>query len=98
LALALPLAYVALHAAQEPAPVVLADPCQERELPHTGGVSGYLQDRALQALDAGACRLHSTREELVLALANAQAAKRFEQRHGVDPRSVGSLLRGLIAP
>ena len=34
----------------------------------------------------------------MLALADAQAAKRFEQRHGVDPRSVGSLLQGLIGP
>ncbi|HZV73403.1 MAG TPA: MFS transporter [Conexibacter sp.] len=94
----LPLAYAALHAADAPQAVVLANPCNPRKLPSTGGFTGFLQDRALQALDAAACRLRSSREELVLALADARAAKRFEQRHGVDPRSVGSLLQGLISP
>ncbi len=98
LALGAPLAYAALHAADAPAPVVLGDPCKPRKLPHTGGISGFLQDRALQALDATACRLHSSREELVLGLATDEGAARFEQRHGVDPRSAGSLLEGLISP
>jgi hypothetical protein len=98
LTVALPLAYASIHAANEPKPVAIADPCEPRRLPESGGVGGFLQDRALQALDAAACRLHSSREELVLALASDRAARRFAQRHGVDPRSVGSLLRGLIAP
>ena len=97
-AVATPVAYAALHKAEEPSPVVLQDPCRQRDLPQVGGIAGFLQDRALQALDAGACRLGSTREELVLALANDEAAKRFEERHGVDPGSVGSLLEGLISP
>jgi MFS family permease len=98
LALAAPAAYAALHAARAPEPVAIADPCEPRDLPDAGGISGFLQDRALEALDAAACRLGSSREELVLAFASSEAAERFERRHGVDPRSVESLLRGLIAP
>jgi len=98
LAAGVPVAYAAAHRRDEPKPVVLANPCQPRELPGTGGITGFLQDRALQALDAAACRYGSTREELVLALASDRAAGRFRERHGVDPRSVTSLLRGLISP
>jgi len=94
----LPLAYAAIHAATEPRGVAIQDPCKGHELPGTGGISGFLQDRALRALDAAACRYGSSREELVLALADPRWAKRYEQRYGVDPRSVGSLLQGLIAP
>jgi len=98
LALAAPPLYAAAHAAIAPEPVAIADPCGERDLPDSGGITGFLQDRALEVLDAGACRLRVSREELVLALADDEAAKRFEQRHGVDPRSVTSLLGGLLNP
>jgi MFS family permease len=81
---------------QAPDPVTIADPCQARELPSTGGVSGFLQDQALQLLDSGACKFGSTREELVLALSDDDDAQRFEQRHGVNPRSVGGILSGLL--
>jgi len=97
-AIGLPLAYAALHASQQPQAVAIQDPCKERELPQTGGITGFLQDRALEALDAAACRFGSSREELVLALANEQAARRYEQRHGVDPRSASSVLGNLINP
>ncbi|HMJ02891.1 MAG TPA: hypothetical protein VK506_08110, partial [Conexibacter sp.] len=98
LAAGLPIAYVAIHAADEPEPVVIADPCADRELPDSGGITGFLQDRALEALDDAACRLGSSREELVLALANEEASRRFYDRHDVDPRSVGSLLENLVSP
>jgi MFS family permease len=98
LVIALPAAYAAIHANSAPAPITLADPCAGRRLPGAGGITGFLQDRALQALDATACRLHSSREELVLALADPAEAKRFEQRHGTDPRSPGSLIKGLLSP
>jgi hypothetical protein len=98
LAIGLPVVYAAIHASREPQQVTIADPCGDRELPSTGGLSGFLQDRALEALDTAACRYGSSREELVLALADERAAKRFEQRHDVDPRSVGSLLQGLVGP
>lgn len=95
---ALPVAYGALHAAAQPAPVLIADPCAERELPATGGITGFLQDRALAALDAAACRFGSSREELALALADEREAERYQQRHGVDPRSARSVLGRLIQP
>ncbi|HKG38648.1 MAG TPA: MFS transporter [Conexibacter sp.] len=98
LAAGLPLVYAALHSSQEPQQVVIQDPCKDRQLPSTGGITGFLQDRALEALDTAACRYGSSREELVLALSDDQAAKRFQERYGVNPGSVGSLLQGLINP
>jgi hypothetical protein len=97
-ALSLPLAYAAIHASTEPQRVAIQDPCADRALPGTSGISGFLQDRALEALDAAACRFGSSREELALALASDKAARRYEQRHGVDPRSVSSVLGNLINP
>jgi predicted MFS family arabinose efflux permease len=89
-------AYAILHAAIAPAPVRLQDPCKGRNLPGSGGITGFLQDRALELLDSTACRLHASREELVLALADEQDRKRFIKRHGVDPRSPASVLGGLL--
>jgi hypothetical protein len=98
LMVALPVGYAALHAGQEPEPVAIQNPCEHRELPGAGGIAGFLQDRALEALDAAACRWGSSREQLVLALADERAARRFEREHGVDPRSVRSILGNLIGP
>ncbi len=55
-ALVLPLAFVGLHAAKAPEAVQLSDPCKPRALPQTGGLEGFLQDRALEVLDTTACR------------------------------------------
>jgi hypothetical protein len=74
---------------------VIADPCQDRDLPDIGGIDGFLQDRALEALDSAACRFGSSREELALALADEDHARAYERAHGVDPRSVGGLLEAL---
>jgi hypothetical protein len=95
-ALVLPLAFVGLHATKAPEAVQLSDPCKPRALPQTGGLEGFLQDRALEVLDTTACKAGATREELVLALADEQERKRFERRHGVDPRSLSTLLQGLL--
>jgi predicted MFS family arabinose efflux permease len=95
-ALVLPLAFVGLHAAKAPEAVQLSDPCKPRALPQTGGLEGFLQDRALEVLDTTACKVGATREELVLALADEQERKRFERRHGVDPRSLSTLLQSLL--
>ncbi len=79
-----------------PAPVAIRDPCEDRALPASGGVTGFLQDRALELLDRGACKLGASREEYVLALADPDDAKRFEQRYGTDPRSTAGLLDALL--
>ena len=75
-----------------PERVEIADPCAPRELPGTGGIEGFLQDAALEALDDAACRFGSSREELALALADPAEARAYEREHGVDPRSLGGLL------
>lgn len=88
--------YVAAHSSLAPEPVAILDPCQDRDLPSTGGIAGFLQDRALELLDAGACRLGSSREELVLALGDPADARRFEERYGVDPRDAVDLIGELL--
>jgi hypothetical protein len=95
-AAALPLVYIALSATIGPDPVEIADPCEPRPAPESPGVTGVLQEQALEQLDQIACHFRSSREELVLALADEDDARRFEERHGVNPRSAGDLLQGLI--
>jgi hypothetical protein len=90
--LLVPAAYFGLEQALGPEKVEIADPCEDRELPDTGGVEGALQDVALVALDEAACRFGSSREELALALADEDAAQEYEERHGVNPRSLESLI------
>jgi Major Facilitator Superfamily len=88
--------YAALHRSVAPEPVKIADPCKPRALPHTGGLTGALQDTALVQLDRSACRIGSSREELVLALVDPHEATRFERRYGVNPRSIGGLISTLF--
>jgi predicted MFS family arabinose efflux permease len=95
-ALALPPVYAALESAVGPEEVVIADPCDERDLPDTGGLEGFAQDLALRAVDAAACRYGSSREELVLALADDDLAKEYEREHGVNPQSVPDILESIF--
>jgi hypothetical protein len=95
-ALAVPLAYLLLQAAIAPDPVNIANPCKERQRPHAAGLAGLAQDAALITLDQIACHFGSSREQLVLALADPKEAARYKSRFHVDPRSAGDLLRSLI--
>ena len=61
----------ALH---EPAPK-LANPCHPRG-GRTGGIDATIQRIVLDGLDGAACRLHTTREELVLSLAPESGVRR----------------------
>ena len=76
--------------------VVIADPCEERDLPETGGIGGIVQDVGLVGLDRAACEFGSSREELAIALVDDDAAARYEDEHGVDPRSIEDLARGVL--
>jgi hypothetical protein len=76
--------------------VEIANPCRERSLPQASGVPSVVQDAALISLDQIACHFGSSREQLVLALADGREARRYKREHGVDPRSAGNLLEGLI--
>ena len=97
LAAATPVAYAGLHKTIAPEPPPIQDPCHaHRTEPDVGGITGFLQARALELLDTAACRLGSSREELVLALADKDDARRFKRKHGVDPRSARSLIGGLF--
>ena len=78
--------------AEAPPAVVLADPCNERDIPSSGGIAGAIQQQALQQLDKAACRLKVSREELALAIFDTDRARKFQDEHGVDPRSVLSIL------
>lgn len=88
--------YVVADRSSGPEPVAIANPCEARAAPGTGGIDGAIQDTALVLLDQAACRYGSSREELVLALADEEAARDFEADHGVDPRSAGGILQGLL--
>ena len=46
----------------------LADPCTAEPAFHGGGIDGAIQRFALSGLNGAACRLHTSREELVLSL------------------------------
>ena len=72
--------------------VRIQDPCEaERVDPGSGGIGGFLQDRALEALDRAACDFGSSREELLLALFDDERRDRFERSYGADPRQVTEL-------
>ena len=76
--------------------VQIGDPCQDRQLPDVGGISGALQNISLLALDRAACEFGSSREELLLALFDDRLQRKFEEEHGVDPRSITSLGPALL--
>jgi MFS family permease len=95
-AVALPAAYALARTELEPEPVEIADPCEERERDSVGGVEGAAEDVALDALDRAACDFGSSREELVLALFDEESRRAYEREHGVDPRSLEELLRGIV--
>jgi MFS family permease len=95
LALTLAAGQAAVATSAEPEPVAIEDPCEERDLPGTGGVEGILQDVALVGLDRAACEFGSSREELAIALVDDDAAAAYEEEHGVDPRSI-DLVRGAL--
>jgi hypothetical protein len=91
--------YAVAFAGSERERIPIADPCTaDRDLPDTGGLGGELQDFALSRLDDAACELGSSREELLLALFDDDAAQRFEDKYGEDPRSpltLGPAILGL---
>jgi MFS family permease len=95
-AVALPVGYALARTELEPEPVEIADPCEERERDSVGGVEGAAEDVALNALDRAACEFGSSREELVLALFDDESRRAYEREHGVDPRSLEELLRGIL--
>ena len=97
LILAVPAGYAVCDRLLRTTPVQIANPCGGGSLPIIGGITGLLQTGALEVLDQAACRLHTSREELVLALASPAEAKRFAAAHdGINPHSIISPLISLF--
>ncbi len=97
LACASTLAYFAAHAALAPAPVALTDGCSAHPSSNAGGLEGFVETQALALLDRDACRLHISREELVLVSADAKEGERFARSHGgVRPGSLENVLEALL--
>ena len=80
-------------ALSEPPPK-LADPCLPRD-GRTGGIDATLQRIVLDGLDGAACRLHTTREELVLSLAPKSGVHRRWDEHTIEVAVRAGLLRSL---
>jgi hypothetical protein len=96
LALAVPAGYAIAESSLEPEPVQIGDPCKARERRSVGGVEGVVEGIALSGLDRAACRFGSSREELVLALFDDQSRRDYEREHGVDPRTLDAVLKGIV--
>jgi hypothetical protein len=73
------------------APASVRDPCKPRPWPHTSGLQDTAAQFTLSALDGTACRLHVSRETLVLALATPEGRDRFAN----DPKLEAAVRAGL---
>ena len=84
-----------LGALDEPSPKI-ANPCQPRE-GRSGGIDATIQRIVLDGLDGAACRLHTTREELVLSIGGGSLAPRQWDEHTVEVALRAGLLRSVDA-
>jgi len=84
-----------LGALDEPSPRI-ASPCQSRE-GRTGGIDTTIQRIVLDGLDGAACRLHTTREELVLSLGGGTLAPRHWDEHTIEVALRAGLLGSVDA-
>ena len=92
-ALALVAVELGQGAAVEPGPK-LADPCRPREV-HVSGLDATIQRIVLDGLDGAACRLHTTREELVLSLGSGTGVTRRWDEHTIEVALRAGLLRSV---
>jgi hypothetical protein len=80
-------------ALDEPAPKI-ANPCQPRE-GRTGGIDATIQRIVLDGLDGAACRLHTSREELVLSLGGGVGVTRRWDQHTIEVALRAGLLHSV---
>ena len=92
LAILVPASY-ALAGGADYTPHPVADPCAPRPWHAEGGVTGLAAQIALSATDGAACRLHVSRESLVLALASRAGLTAFARQHGLDDAEVERAIR-----
>jgi len=84
-----------LGALDEPSPKI-ANPCRPRA-GRTGGIDTTVQRIVLDGLDGAACRLHTTREELVLSIGGGSDAPRHWDEHTIEVALRAGLLRSVDA-
>jgi hypothetical protein len=82
-------------ALDEPAPKI-ANPCHARA-GRSGGIDTTIQRIVLDGLDGAACRLHTTREELVLSLGGGGRGSRRWDEHTIEVALRAGLLRSVDA-
>jgi hypothetical protein len=83
-------------ALSEPSPKI-ADPCVPRD-GRTGGIDATLQRIVLDGLDGAACRLHTTREELVLSIGGGGVGvTRTWDEHAIEVALRAGMLRAVDA-
>jgi hypothetical protein len=67
------------NGAAGPVSPTIARPCRPHPPFAGGGVSGTVQRVVLEGLDGAACRLRTTREELVLSLSPSSSSRRWSR-------------------
>jgi len=88
--------YLALGGASY-APARVADPCAVRNWRNTQGLQQTAEQIVLSGLDGAACKLHVSREDMVLAFASRDALARFARAHHVSAQQLDELVRaGLL--
>jgi len=80
--------------AADPVSPALANPCRPRPA-HGGGLDATIQRIVLDGLDGAACRLHTTREELVLSLGPGTGFRRRWDRRTIEVALRAGLLRSV---
>jgi hypothetical protein len=90
--LALIVVYLALGGASY-APARVADPCAPRQWRNPQGLQQTAEQIVLSALDGAACKLHVSREEMVLAFGSRDALGAFARKHHVSTQKLDELVR-----
>ena len=90
--LALIVVYLALGGASY-APARVADPCAARDWRNPQGLQHTAEQIVLSALDGAACKLHVSREDMVLAFSSRASLARFARQHHVSTQQLDELVR-----
>jgi leucyl aminopeptidase (aminopeptidase T) len=74
-----------------------ADPCEQRASRTPRTTAALVERLTLSALDAAACELDLSREEITLAFFSAEERARFARKHGLDAGELEEAVRaGLL--
>jgi hypothetical protein len=92
---ALVLVYLALGGASY-APAKPTDPCAARDWREPHGLQAVAEQIVLSGIDGAACRLGTSREDVVLAFGSRSSLERFGREHDVTPEELERLVRAGI--